>query len=53
MANSRLYTIYGQLNTFMYSGHALINEIWLIFAQEASCNKPRLDWTVLLFINEW
>ena len=47
------YTTYVQLNVFMYSGHALINEIWLIFAHEANCNKPRLDWTVLLFINVW
>ena len=37
----------------MYSGHALINEIWLIFAHEANYNKPQLDWTVLLFINVW
>ena len=43
MANSWLYKIYGQLNAFMYSGHDLINEIWLIFAHEASCNKLGLD----------
>ena len=42
MANSWLYTIYGQLNAFMYSGHALINEIWLIFANEATATNLSL-----------
>ena len=44
------YTIYGQLNVFMYSGHALINEIWLIFALAAiNLGLTRLCYCLLMY----